>query len=86
MSKKTRTDRANEARRANTRGPRCVGDGRIEMTDICHDVRTLSQVLLLCERRFADALETGDAATAGRWAEVAHAVLTALRPQPTSSG
>jgi hypothetical protein len=55
------------------------------MTDICHDVRTLSQVLLLCERRFADALETGDAGTAGRWAEVAHAVLAALRPQPQSS-
>jgi hypothetical protein len=55
------------------------------MTDICHDVRTLSQVLLLCERRFADALETGDTETAGRWAEVANAVLAALRPQPQST-
>jgi hypothetical protein len=85
MSKKIRADRSQEVRGTNSRGPRCVSSGRVEMTDICHDVRTLSQVLLLCERRFADALETGDADTAGRWAEVAHAVLTALRPQPTSS-
>jgi hypothetical protein len=85
MSKKTRAERTQEARRSNPRGPRCIGSGRVEMTDICHDVRTLSQVLLLCERRFADALETGDAATAGRWAEVAHAVLTALRPQPSAT-
>jgi hypothetical protein len=83
--KKTRADRTQEVRRTNSRGPRCVGTGRVEMTDICHDVRTLSQALLLCERRFADALEAGDEGTAGRWAEVAHAVLAALRPQPTSS-
>jgi hypothetical protein len=55
------------------------------MTDICHDVRTLSQVLLLCERRFADALEAGDASAAGRWAGVAHSVLAALRPQPPAA-
>lgn len=85
MGKKIRAERTQEARRTNSRGPRCVGSGRVEMTDICHDVRTLSQVLLLCERRFADALETGDASTAGRWAEVAHAVLAALRPQPSAT-
>lgn len=85
MSKKTRAERMQEVRGTSSRGPRCIGSGRIEMTDICHDVRTLSQVLLLCERRFADALETGDDGTAGRWAEVANAVLAALRPQPQSS-
>jgi hypothetical protein len=85
MSKKTRAERTQEVRRTNSRGPRCVSTGRVEMTDICHDVRTLSQVLLLCERRFADAVETGDTGTAGRWAEVAHAVLAALRPQPSAT-
>lgn len=85
MEKKIRAERTQEARRTSTRGPRCVSTGRVEMTDICHDVRTLSQVLLLCERRFADALETGDPDTAGRWAEVAHTVLAALRPQPSST-
>jgi hypothetical protein len=85
MSKKTRADRTQDVRGTHSRGPRCVSSGRVEMTDICHDVRTLSQVLLLCERRFADALETGDTETAGRWAEVANAVLAALRPQPQST-
>jgi hypothetical protein len=85
MSKKTRADRTQDVRGTHSRGPRCVTSGRVEMTDICHDVKTLSQVLLLCERRFAEALETGDDGTAGRWAEVAHAVLAALRPQPTTS-
>ena len=84
MSKRTRAERTQEARHTTPRGPRCVGSGRVEMTDICHDVRTLSQVLLLCERRFADSLESGDAGAAGRWAGVAHAVLAALRPKPAA--
>ena len=68
-------------RRHTTQGPRCIATGRVQITDICKDVKTLSQVLLLCERRFANSLSSGDLDKAGRWAAVGEAVLTALRPK-----
>jgi hypothetical protein len=68
-------------RRHTAPGPRCVGTGRAQMTDICSDVKTLSQTLLLCERRFANALAAGDVDKAGRWAAVGDTLLQALRPQ-----
>jgi hypothetical protein len=71
-------------RRHVTPGPRCIASERVHMTDICQDVKTLSQVLLLCERRFANAISAGDMDKAGRWAGVGEAVLGALRPEPAS--
>ena len=84
MPEKTRAMQATERRNA-LRGPRCVANGRATMTDICADVKTLSQVLLLSERRFANAIAAGDMDKAGGWANVGQAVLGALRPKTQSS-
>ena len=78
MAEKTRATIATE-RRNSLRGPRCVANGRAEMTDVCADIKTLSQMLLLCERRFANAMAAGDADKAGRWANAGDSILTALR-------
>jgi hypothetical protein len=67
-------------RRHTSQGPRCITTGRVQITDICKDVKTLSQILLLCERRFANAISSGDVLKAGHWAAVGEAVLAALRP------
>ncbi|HYH28610.1 MAG TPA: hypothetical protein VEA19_07545 [Actinomycetota bacterium] len=78
MAEKTRATIAAERRNA-LRGPRCVANGRAEMTDVCADIKTLSQMLLLCERRFANSMAAGDPDKAGGWANAGEAVLTALR-------
>lgn len=78
--KKTRPERATERRQMGVRGPRCVSMGRVELSDVCEDVRTLSRMLVLCERRFADAFAGGDIAKAEKWAAAGNAVLGALRP------
>ena len=67
------------------RGPRCVSMGRVELSDVCEDVRTLSRMLALCERRFADSVAGGDLEKAEKWAAAGNAVLVALRPPKPSA-
>lgn len=87
MSEQTTSEQTTTVRihqRHTSPGPRCIGSDRVHMTDVCQDVKTLSQVLLLCERRYANAISSGDVDKAGRWATVGEAVLQALRPAPTA--
>lgn len=78
MQEQTRIERASQRRPSP--GPRCIQSGRIQVTDICSEVKTLSQMLLICERRFANAVSAGNDEKAGRWAAAGEALLTALRP------
>ncbi|HVM10896.1 MAG TPA: hypothetical protein VM638_00285 [Actinomycetota bacterium] len=78
MQEQTRVERASQRRQAP--GPRCVQSGRIQVTDICSEVKTLSEMLLICERRYANALSAGNDEKAGRWAAAGEALLVALRP------